>query len=121
VSATPEVERAPGSTNERGETVYRKRCPGDEIRQISASHAAGRVPPGTRCCILGSVKRHHLSAAKVEELAELLEEAPQRVGVVDDVLQAAAEGRGMTLRLNEPERRGGHSPHRSPGKDRSTG
>jgi hypothetical protein len=47
--------------------------------------------------------RKYLSAAQVMELAELLEDAPNRVGVVDEVLQAAAEGRGMTLRLSEPE------------------
>ena len=43
--------------------------------------------------------RQRLSAAQVTELAELLEEAPRRTGVIDDVLQAAAEGRGMTLVL----------------------
>jgi hypothetical protein len=48
--------------------------------------------------------RKYLSAAQVAELAELLEDAPTRVGVVDVVLQAAAEGRGMTLRLTKPER-----------------
>jgi len=47
--------------------------------------------------------RKYLCAAQVAELAELLEDAPKRVGVVDEVLQAAAEGRGMTLRLCEPE------------------
>jgi hypothetical protein len=47
--------------------------------------------------------RKHLNAAQVAELAELLEDAPNRVGVVDEVLQAAAEGRGMTLRLCQPE------------------
>jgi hypothetical protein len=47
--------------------------------------------------------REHLSAEQVAELAELLEDAPTRVGVVDDVLQAAVEGRGMTLRLKKPE------------------
>ena len=47
--------------------------------------------------------RKYLSAAQVAELAELLEDAPNRVGMVDEVLQAAAEGRGMTLRLCEPE------------------
>jgi hypothetical protein len=47
--------------------------------------------------------RTYLSAAQVAELAVLLEDAPNRVGVVDEVLQAAAEGRGMTLRLSEPE------------------
>ena len=46
--------------------------------------------------------RKYLSATQVTELAELLEDAPNRVGVVDEVLQAAAEGRGMTLRLCEP-------------------
>jgi hypothetical protein len=47
------------------------------------------------------VKRF-LSAAEVLELAELLEEEPLRVGVVDQVLQAAAERRGMTLVLADP-------------------
>jgi hypothetical protein len=55
------------------------------------------------------VKRH-LKASEVAELAELLEEAPIRVGIVDQVLQAAEERRGMTLRLDEaprePERSG---------------
>jgi len=46
--------------------------------------------------------RQRLSAAQVAELAELLEDAPQRVGVVDEVLQAAAEERGMTLALGDP-------------------
>jgi len=46
----------------------------------------------------GGMKRF-LSAAEVLELAELLEEEPLRVGVVDQVLQAAAERRGMTLVL----------------------
>jgi hypothetical protein len=49
--------------------------------------------------------RQRLSAAQVAELAELLDDAPQRMGVVDDVLQAAAEGRGMTLVLADPGRR----------------
>ncbi|HET6873725.1 MAG TPA: hypothetical protein VFH70_03040 [Acidimicrobiales bacterium] len=44
-------------------------------------------------------RRRYLTAAEVVELAELLEEAPVRSGLVDEVLQAAAEGRGMTLRL----------------------
>jgi len=43
--------------------------------------------------------KRYLSASQVAELAELLEDAPVRVGPVDDVLQAAAEGRGMTLVL----------------------
>ena len=46
--------------------------------------------------------RQRLRAAQVAELAELLEDAPQRVGVVDEVLQAASEGRGMTLLLGDP-------------------
>jgi hypothetical protein len=45
--------------------------------------------------------RQHLSAAQVAELAELFEDAPRRVGIVDKVLQAAAEGRGMTLVLDD--------------------
>jgi hypothetical protein len=58
--------------------------------------------------------KRFLSAAEVLELAELLEEAPLRVGVVDQVLQAAAEGRGMTLVLADrpsgPRRPGVRSP-----------
>jgi hypothetical protein len=46
----------------------------------------------------------YLSVAEVAELAELLEDAPNRVGVIDEVLQVAAEGRGMTLRLIKLER-----------------
>ena len=42
----------------------------------------------------------YLNASEVAELAALLEDAPARVGVVDEVLQAASEGRGMTLRLH---------------------
>ena len=45
--------------------------------------------------------RLRLSAAQVAELAELLEDAPRRARVVDEVLQAAAEGRGMTLVLSD--------------------
>ena len=48
--------------------------------------------------------KQRLSAAQVAELAELLEDAPRRVGVVEEVLQAAAEGRGMTLLLADPDR-----------------
>ena len=44
-------------------------------------------------------RRRYLTADEVAELAELLEDEPRRVGLVDEVLQAAAEGRGMTLRL----------------------
>jgi hypothetical protein len=46
------------------------------------------------------VKRY-LNASEVAELAELLEEAPVRAGIVDEVLQAAEEHRGLTLRLRE--------------------
>jgi hypothetical protein len=53
--------------------------------------------------ILRRVKRY-LNAAQVAELAELLEDAPVRVGIVDEVLQAAEEGRGMTLILDEADR-----------------
>ena len=45
--------------------------------------------------------RQRLNAAEVAELAELLEDAPTRAGVVDEVLQAAAEGRGMILVLDD--------------------
>lgn len=48
--------------------------------------------------------KRHLNASEVAELAELLEEAPVRVGTVDQVLQAAEERRGMTLRLDEASR-----------------
>jgi hypothetical protein len=48
--------------------------------------------------------RRYLSTAEVAELAELLEDAPNRIGVIDEVLQAAADGRGMTLRLTKAER-----------------
>ena len=51
--------------------------------------------------------RRYLSAAQVAELAELLEDAPVRTGMVDQVLQAAEERRGMTLRLQSPGR---HTP-----------
>ena len=46
--------------------------------------------------------RQRLSVAQVAELAELLSETPRRAGVVDEQLQAAAEGRGMTLMLAGP-------------------
>jgi hypothetical protein len=60
--------------------------------------------------------RQRLSVAEVAELAALLDDAPQRVGVVDDVLQAAAEGRGMTLVLADP---GGRSRCRTAGITRA--
>jgi hypothetical protein len=44
-----------------------------------------------------------LSAAQVAELAELLEEASVRVGVVDEILQAAAEVGPVTLVLTSRE------------------
>ena len=43
--------------------------------------------------------RLRLNAAEVAELAEPLEGAPRRARVVDEVLQAAAERRGMKLVL----------------------
>jgi hypothetical protein len=46
--------------------------------------------------------RRRLSGTEVAELAELFEDAPRRAGVVDEVLQAAAEGRGLTLWLRAP-------------------
>ena len=45
--------------------------------------------------------RQRLRADQVAELAELYD-APRRTGVIDEVLQAAAEGRGMTLSLVDP-------------------
>ncbi|HEX6394231.1 MAG TPA: hypothetical protein VFZ97_12375 [Acidimicrobiales bacterium] len=48
--------------------------------------------------------KRRLNASQVAELAELLEEAPVRAGVVDQVLQAAEERRGMTPRLDEDRR-----------------
>lgn len=58
--------------------------------------------------------RQHLSAAQVAELAELLEDAPVRTGVIDGILQAAAEGRGMTLVLAD----GPPGRHDAPTADR---
>lgn len=46
--------------------------------------------------------KRHLSAAEVAELADLLDDAPVRAGLVDEVLQAAEQRRGMTLRLRPP-------------------
>jgi hypothetical protein len=45
--------------------------------------------------------RQRLSATQVAELAELLEDGPWRIGPVDEVLEAATEGRGMTLVLTD--------------------
>jgi hypothetical protein len=70
--------------------------------------------PTTACALLDHLEatiavrsgnggmRQRLSAAQVAELAELLDDAPRRAGVVDEVLQAAAESRGMMLLLAEP-------------------
>lgn len=44
-------------------------------------------------------QRRYLRPDEVAELAALLTEAPRRVGLVEKVLQAAAEGRGMALDL----------------------
>jgi len=59
------------------------------------------------------VKRY-LNASEVAELAELLEEFPIRVGVVEEVLRAAEEQRGMTLVLSDVDPAGadGHRPAR---------
>ena len=45
--------------------------------------------------------RRYLNAAEVAELAELLDEMPRRVGVIDAVLLAAADRRGMALVLDD--------------------
>jgi hypothetical protein len=47
--------------------------------------------------------KRFLTPSEVAELAELLEEAPVRTRLVDQVLQAADEGRGMTLVLRNPQ------------------
>ena len=70
-------------------------------RRAVAPLGSGATPPPTRAPILGGMRRR-LNAAQVAELAELLDDAPERVGVIDQVLQAAAEGRGMTLVLADP-------------------
>ena len=65
--------------------------------------------------------KRFLSAAEVLELAELLEEEPLRIGVVDKVLQAAAERRGMTLILADTtaggSSRGHENRYGAPGGD----
>jgi hypothetical protein len=64
------------------------------IRPVALRTANGRgINDAVRVihtCRMGK----YLCAAQVAELAELLEDAPNRVGVVDEVLQSAAEGRG---------------------------
>lgn len=45
------------------------------------------------------MKRRYLSPEEVAELAELLDEWPTRVGLVEEVLDAAETHRGMTLLL----------------------
>lgn len=62
--------------------------------------------------ILVGVKTY-LTAAQVAELAELLEDAPRRVGVIDQVLEAAAQGRGMTLLLQQTCTAPSDSRHRA--------
>jgi hypothetical protein len=57
----------------------------------------------------------YLNASEVAELAELLEEFPIRVGAVEEVLQAAAEKRGMTLVLRSPLDNA-TGPKRGPGR-----
>jgi hypothetical protein len=52
--------------------------------------------------------RQGLNASQVAGLAEPLEDAPRRTGVVDQGLQAAAERRGMTLTLADAS--GGRRP-----------
>lgn len=66
---------------------------------MSARTVAAKRRPGPDAHNWRMAKTY-LNASEVAELAELLEDAPARVGVVDEVLQAAAEGRGMTLRLH---------------------
>ena len=43
--------------------------------------------------------KQYLSPSEVAELAELLQDFPMRVGLVDEVLNAAERHRGMTLVL----------------------
>lgn len=43
--------------------------------------------------------KQYLSPSEVAEVAELLEDWPVRVGLVDEVLDAARQSRGMTLVL----------------------
>ena len=74
--------------------------------QIAEPRPDGGSAQGSRPFHTSGVDKY-LTAAQVSELAELLEDAPKRVGVIDQVLQAAAEGRGMTLRLVEPAREQG--------------
>ena len=57
--------------------------------------------------------RQRLSAAQVAELAELLEDGPWRIGPVEKVLEAATEGRGMTLVLTDLP---GHARRSRPGR-----
>ena len=45
--------------------------------------------------------KQYLTPSQVVELAELLEEEPVRTALIDEVLEAAAAGRGMTLRLED--------------------
>lgn len=45
------------------------------------------------------MKRRYLTPEEVAELAELLDDWPARVGLVEEVLDAAEAHRGMTLLL----------------------
>jgi len=75
-----------------------------EVRWCCLGSTMTAVHPEASAVVASDTEgmRQRLSAAQVAELAELLEDAPQRVGVVDELLQAAAEGRGMTLVLGDP-------------------
>jgi hypothetical protein len=80
-------------------SVARSEDDGDLLRgPVGSCEGSGLVRVIHTCRV-----RKYLGAAQVVELAELLEDASNRVGVVDEVLQAAAEGRGMTLQLSEAE------------------
>src|SRR5258708_26341688 len=79
------------------------RCQQLRRARIAEPRPDGGSAQGSRPFHTSGVNKY-LTAAQVSELAELLEDAPERVGVIDQVLQAAAEGRGMTLRLVEPAR-----------------
>lgn len=56
------------------------------------------------------MKRRYLTPEEVAELAELLDDWPTRVGLVDEVLDAAEAHRGMTLLLGPDSAPGRRSP-----------
>ena len=62
--------------------------------------------------------KRYLTADQVAELAELIEDAPRRVGLVDQVLQAAEQGRGLTLILGPPGVPRSEAGLRRPGRAR---